>query len=53
MADDHGHDHPEPEGIQRNTAPQQEFGTREVAIGMAVLAVGLALTFGIGAGLTL
>jgi len=53
MADDHEHDYPEPEGIVRETAPQQSFGTREVAIGLAVLAVGLLVTFGIGVGLTL
>lgn len=31
----------------RSTAPQSEFGSREVAIGLAVLAVGLLLTFGL------
>ena len=53
MTDDHGHEGPEPEGIERTTAPQQPFGNREVGIGFAVLAVGLVLTFGIALALTL
>ncbi len=53
MADDHGHDHPEPEGIVRTTAPQQAFGSREVGVGLVVFAVGLVLTFGIPLALTL
>ena len=52
MTDD-GHEHPEPEGIVRTTAPQQAFGSREVGIGFVVLAVGLLLTFGLAIGLTL
>lgn len=53
MADDHGHDHPEPEGIVRTTAPQQAFDTRDAGIGLVVLAVGLVFTFGIALALTL
>jgi hypothetical protein len=53
MTDDHGHDHPESEGIVRTTAPQQPFDTRGVGIGFLVLAVGLVLTFGLALGLTL
>ncbi len=53
MADEHGHDHGDPEGIVRTTAPQQDFDTRQVGIGLAVLVVGLVLTFGIALGLTL
>jgi hypothetical protein len=50
--DDH-HDHPEPEGPVRTTAPQQAFTSSQVGIGFAVLAVGLVLTFGLALGLTL
>lgn len=53
MTDEHGHEHPEPEGIERTTSPQQPFGTRDVGIGFLVLAVGLVLTFGLALGLTL
>lgn len=49
MADDH-HD-PEPEGPERRTAPQQDYGMHEVGIGVAILAVGLVLTFGLAFGL--
>ena len=40
----HGHD---VEGLDRVTAPMQSFGTREVGVGFVVLAVGLAVTFGL------
>ena len=45
--DDHGHGHGEPEGIVRRTAPMQAFRTRHVWIGLVVLLVGLAITFGL------
>jgi hypothetical protein len=41
---DHGHDDGD-EG--RVTSPMQAFGTGQVAVGVAVLVVGLALTFGL------
>ncbi|USZ68448.1 hypothetical protein NGM10_01605 [Halorussus salilacus] len=49
--DDHGHDdHGEThghdiEGLERTTSPMQEFTTREVGIGFAVLVVGLLVAF--------
>lgn len=52
--DDHGHDghgdHDEThghdvEGLERTTSPMQEFTTREVGIGFAVLVVGLLVAF--------
>lgn len=46
--DDHD-DHGESEG--RVTAPMQEFGMGQVGIGIAVLLVGLVLTFGLAFGL--
>ncbi len=33
--------------LERVTAPMQEFGTGEVGVGFVVLAVGLAVTFGL------
>jgi len=48
--DDHNHDeHGDSEG--RTTAPMQEFSTGQVGIGVAVLVVGLLLTFGVVFGL--
>lgn len=44
--DDHDHDdRGDDEG--RTTAPMQEFTTGQVGIGVAVLVVGLVLTFGV------
>lgn len=44
---DHDH-HPHEDGEDvRVTAPMQEFTTGQVGVGFAVLAVGLAVTFGI------
>ncbi|KPN31292.1 hypothetical protein SY89_02035 [Halolamina pelagica] len=43
--DDHDHDHGDDEG--RVTAPMQEFSTSQVGIGLAVLVLGLLLTFGV------
>ncbi len=44
---DHGHDHGSDEEIERVTSPMQEFSSREVGIGLAVLAIGLLVTFGV------
>ena len=45
--DDHDH-HPHSETAEgRVTSPMQEFSTGQVGIGFAVLAVGLAVTFGL------
>lgn len=46
--DDHAHDHGDDEG--RITSPMQEFTTQQVGIGVAVLVVGLVLTFGLAFG---
>ena len=42
------HDHGDDEG--RTTAPMQEFTTGQVGVGLAVLLVGLVLTFGLAFG---
>ena len=56
MADDHHVEEPEvtPDlpAAERVTAPQSAFSTRQVAVGLVVLLVGLALTFGLGFVLT-
>jgi hypothetical protein len=45
---DHGHDdHGSDEGIDRVTSPMQEFSSREVSIGLVILAIGLLVTFAI------
>lgn len=47
---DHGHapaDHDEGEEPGRTTAPMQEFSTGQVTTGFLVLAVGLAVVFGL------
>ena len=58
-ADEHGHgedrpaydpsskDLPERAPPLRSTAPQSDYAMRDVGVGCAVLAVGLALTFGL------
>lgn len=46
--DDHDHD---PDDAGRVTAPMQEFSTQQVGLGLAVLVVGIAVTFGIAFGL--
>ncbi|GAB7093531.1 hypothetical protein JCM30237_06830 [Halolamina litorea] len=43
------HDHGDDAG--RVTAPMQEFTTGQVGVGLAVLLVGLVLTFGLALGL--
>ena len=46
--DDHGHghgDHEDDDG--RVTSPMQEFSTSQVGVGLAILAVGLLVTFGL------
>jgi|GEM_PF-191463 len=49
-ADDHSdhehHPHSDEEG-ERVTSPMQEFTTGQVGVGVGVLAVGLAVTFGL------
>lgn len=47
MADDHEIDRDEryPPGETRTTAPQQDYTTRQAGIGLAVLAVGLAVAY--------
>lgn len=50
MADHHEAEDPDvqptiPSG-DRSTAPQSEYALRDVGVGVGVLAVGLALTFG-------
>lgn len=47
------HDDSDGEPGERSTAPQSEYGTREVAIGLAVMLVGVAVTFGLPLALTL
>jgi len=44
---DHGIDRDEryPPGETRTTAPQQEYTTRGVGVGLAVLAVGIAIAY--------
>ena len=42
--EEHGRD---VDHLERVTAPMQEFGTREVGIGFVVMAIGLAVTFGV------
>ena len=39
---------PEREPPIRSTAPQREFTGGQVALGLVVLVIGLALTFGLG-----
>ena len=49
MADDHDDHEHHPHGPDdgRTTAPQSEYSMRDVALGAAVAAVGLAVTFGV------
>ena len=47
----HAYDHPDPEAIERTTAPQQPYSMRQVGIGFLVFFVGVALTFGLALGL--
>lgn len=44
-ADDHAH--ADPDGPIRETAPMQEFGTREIGLGIVILVIGLVVTFGL------
>ena len=56
MADDHEDDRPEYDPSEpappteapplRSTAPQSEFTSKQVATGLAIMLVGLAITFG-------
>jgi hypothetical protein len=46
-AGDHGHDDHQGGGDERVTSPMQEFSTSQVGVGLAVLLVGLVVTFGI------
>ena len=43
--DDHGHENYHDDGLERVTSPMQEYGMREVGIGLVVLAIGLLVTF--------
>ena len=48
--DDHGDDHDHDHHVDddgRVTSPMQEFSTSQVGVGLAVLAVGLLVTFGL------
>lgn len=48
--DDHGHEDSEPVEkihIERQTAPQGPYTSREVGIGFVIAVVGLAITFGL------
>jgi hypothetical protein len=45
--DDDGHGTDESEGIERVTAPMQEFGGGAVTVGLVVLLVGLAVTMAV------
>ncbi len=47
---DHSH---EPDPDARVTAPMQEFGGREVAVGAAVLLVGLIVAYAVPIALTI
>ncbi|MFB6157393.1 MAG: hypothetical protein ABEJ34_06085 [Haloferacaceae archaeon] len=48
MADHEDHDHhPHESDEGRVTSPMQEFDTGQVGVGLAVLVVGLAVTFGV------
>jgi hypothetical protein len=45
---DHDHDnHPHSDGEGRVTSPMQEFTTGQAGVGVVVLLVGLAVTFGL------
>lgn len=48
---DHEHAHPERQELQRVTAPMQTYSMSQVGMGLAVLVVGLVLTFGLAFGL--
>jgi hypothetical protein len=45
--DDHGDDHDHEDDDGRVTSPMQEFSTSQVGVGLAILAVGLLVTFGL------
>ena len=49
MADDHDDHEHHPHGSDdgRTTAPQSEYSMRDVALGAAVAAAGLTVTFGV------
>jgi hypothetical protein len=44
--DEHGHDHSDP-GPDRETAPMQAYGSREVGLGAAITVIGLVVVFGL------
>jgi hypothetical protein len=46
-AGDHDHSGHESSGDERVTSPMQAFSTSQVGVGLAVLAVGLVVTFGL------
>jgi hypothetical protein len=47
--DDHGHGHEDwaNPGPDRETSPMQQFSTRDVGVGVAVMLVGLVVVFGL------
>jgi len=49
MTEDHGDHshHPHDTADERSTAPQSDYTAREIGIGAAVAAAGLAVTFGV------
>ncbi len=48
MADHEDHDHhPHERTAGRTTAPQSDYSLRDVAIGVVIAAVGIAVTFAI------
>jgi hypothetical protein len=44
--EDHDH-HPHESTDARSTAPQSDYGSREVAVGAVIALVGLGVTFGV------
>jgi hypothetical protein len=48
---DHEHAPDESDGLHRVTSPMQEYSMGQVGTGVAVLLVGLVLTFGLAFGL--
>lgn len=39
------HSHEDSDGLERVTSPMQQYSTKQVGVGLAVLAIGLLLTF--------
>lgn len=51
MSDDEAHDdhdhHPHGSSSERSTAPQSEYTGTQVAVGIVIALVGIAITFGV------